>query len=72
MVKQKRRQLRGLMVNWSAHTKHILPFNISNTTQVKTKVLKAPINKGKGTWACRRGLIPGITRRHPSAQGTYQ
>ena len=61
MVKQKRRQLRGLMVNWSAHTKHILPFNISNTTQVKTKVLKAPINKGKGAWACRCvGLQAGI------------
>ena len=56
------------MANWSAHTKHILPFNISNTTQVKTKVLKAPINKGKGAWACRHGLMPGKTRRPKGAR----
>ena len=39
------------MVNWSAHTKHILPFNSSNNTQVKKKARKAPIDEGEGAWA---------------------
>ena len=37
------------MVNWSAHTKHILPFNCNNTTQHKTKAHNAPIDEGKST-----------------------
>ena len=54
------------MVNWSAHAKHILPFNSNNATQVKTKGRKAPIDKGKGAWAYRRIrciLLLGKARR---------
>ena len=35
------------MVNWSEHAKCTLPFNCSNTTQVKTKAGKALTDKGK-------------------------
>ena len=39
------------MINWSAHTKHILPFNNNSAKQVKTKARKAPIDEGKDVWA---------------------
>ena len=45
------------MVNWNTLTKHILLFNSKNTTQVKIKADKAPIDEGKGAWARRRVLI---------------
>ena len=35
------------MVNWSAHTKHALTFNSNNTTEVKAKTRKAPIDEVK-------------------------
>ena len=35
-------------------TINILPFNCNNTTKVKTKARKAPIEKGK----CARARIP--------------
>ena len=42
------------MANWSAHTKHILPFNSNSTTTVKTKARKALIDEGKSAWVRRR------------------
>lgn len=39
------------MFNWSKNIKHILTFNSNNTTQVKTKARKAPIDEGKGACA---------------------
>ena len=42
------------MVNWSAHTKHTLPFNSTITTQDKTKACKRPTGEDKGAQACRR------------------
>ena len=36
------------MVNWSAHTKHTLPFNSTITTQDKTKACKRPTGEDKG------------------------
>ena len=60
------------MVNWSAHTKHILPFNSNNTTQVKTKVRKASIDENKGAWEhrrVRRLSMMGKARRRQGTQG---
>ena len=35
------------MVSWIEYTKQNLPFNCNNRAHDKTKVHKAPINKGK-------------------------
>ena len=56
------------MVNWSVHTKHILPFNCNNTTQDNTKVRKALIDENKGTSARRRVLMMVRARRRADAQ----
>ena len=44
------RERRGYMVNWSAHTKHTLPFNYNNTRQRRVRCLlitvKAPKHAG--------------------------
>ena len=49
------------MVNWNEHTKLILPFSCSNTTQDKKKALKA-------LKARRRVLIIGKARRQAGRQ----
>ena len=46
MVKYKRGERdEGWMVNWSAHTKHTLPFNCNKTRQDKTKACKMRIDE---------------------------
>ena len=56
------------MVIWSAHTKHILPFNSSNTKQAKSNTCKVVIDESKGAWARKPVLMMGKTRRRERAQ----
>ena len=55
------------MVNWSAYTKHILPFNCNNTTKDETKVRKVTLDEDKGR--LRTGGTGGLPKLNKYEQG---
>ena len=61
MVKQKTEERRRC--NWTAHTKHTLPFNSNDTTQDRAKARKASTDEGKSAQVRKRvsmmGKAPG-------------